>query len=45
MISSRFYVQPALKDVSANLAFLHMILMVLLILGQFLIVAPLRMLH
>lgn len=39
------YIQPALKAVSANLAFLHIILVVLLIIDQFPIVASLQMLH
>lgn len=45
MFSSGFYLQPALKAVSANLAFLHIILVVLLVIDQFLIVAPLWILH
>lgn len=45
VISSELYVQPALKAVSAILAFLHIILVVLLIIDQFLIIASLRMLH
>lgn len=45
VISSGFCIQTALKAVSANLAFLCIILVILLIIDQFLIVAPLWMLH